>query len=72
MNPATAQHLLDDADREYLKKLVKENGFHATAKALDVTRGVISAAVAGINVRRGSIEMLRAAIDEHRRKGPTK
>jgi hypothetical protein len=68
VNAATpGLHLLDTADREYLVRLVQADGLSATARQLGVGRGIVAAAVGGIQVRRGSIEMLRNAIRTRRR-----
>lgn len=67
MNPAPAPNLLDEDDREYLKALVSEQGLNAIARALSISRGVVSSALAGIEVRRGSIEMLREALTTYRK-----
>lgn len=53
-------------DRRYLKKLVDEHGLHGVSKLLDISRGVVSSAVAGIPIRRGSIEMLKIVLGKHR------
>ena len=59
-------------DRRYLKKLVDEHGLHGTSKLLDISRGVVSSAVAGIPIRRGSIEMLKIVLGKHRENGAAK
>lgn len=66
VNPATSPNTLADEDREYLRVLVQKDGLHATAKNLGLSRGVISSAIGGISVRRGSIEMVRDALAQHR------
>lgn len=72
MNPVVLPLVLADADREYLRALVEKIGIPATMRELDMTRGVIVTAIAGINARRGSIEILRGAIERHRSGGATK
>jgi hypothetical protein len=68
VDPATAPKLLlDEVDREYLRALVSKEGLNAAARMLGMSRGVVSSAVGGIEVRRGSIEMLREAIATSRR-----
>jgi len=64
VSPATQPglHLLAEADREHLRRLVTEHGLAATARLLGVSRGVVSSAVAEIGVRRGSYELLRDAL----------
>lgn len=69
MNSALSPLVLDDTDREYLRALVAEIGVPATMRALRITRGVIMASIAGIDARRGSIEILRQAIELHRKGG---
>lgn len=59
---ASGLYLLDDESTVRLRKIVSEQGLAAVARALKVSRGVVSAAAGGIGVRRGSLEMLRDAL----------
>lgn len=59
---APALHLLDDVDREDLRRIVDESGLYGAAKLLNLSRGVVSSAVGGIGVRKGSVELVRAAL----------
>lgn len=61
-SPATKLHVLDDSAREQLRQLVEDHGLSGVAKLLDVSRGVVSSAAAGIAIRKGSIEQVRAAL----------
>lgn len=64
-----ANNTLTGDDRRYLKKLVDEHGLHGVSRLLDISRGVVSSAVAGIPIRRGSIVMLRTVLCKHRENG---
>lgn len=59
-------NLLNDSDRKHLRHLIATHGLTATARMLNVSRGVVSSAVAGITVRRGSIELIRDALESKR------
>ena len=59
---ATAQTLLDEAERDQLRQIVDKLGLNAAARTLNLSRGVISSAIAGIAVRRGSIELVRESL----------
>lgn len=69
MNSAAAPEVLDEADRDYLRGLVNKLGVPATMRALEVTRGVLQSAIAGLTVRRGSLLLIRDAIQRHRNGG---
>lgn len=56
--------MLEDAEREHLQRLVKAHGLAATARLLDISRGVIASLVGGIGVRRGSVELVREALSK--------
>ncbi len=71
-SPEPVSLTLTGDDRRFLKKLVDEHGLHGVSKLLDISRGVVSSAVAGIPIRRGSIEMLKIVIGKHRENGVTK
>jgi len=62
ITPAPGLQLLEDAERETLRRLVEDEGLAQVARTLNLSRGVVSAAVAGIGVRRGSIELVRDAL----------
>ena len=62
-------HFLDSSNQTRLQRLVAAQGLNATAKALGISRGVVSAALGGTGVRRGSLELLVQALS---RKDATK
>lgn len=62
MTVAAKLHFLDDAERSRLRSLVNQSDLARAARALGVSRGVVSSAVAGIGVRKGSLEQLRDAL----------
>lgn len=68
-NVAPVSHLLEDAEREELKSIVERLGLNATATKLSISRGVITSAIAGVSVRKGSLEMLRAQLVKFRKQG---
>lgn len=58
-------HLLDDSDLEKLRKIIAKHGLAAAARIIDISRGVVSSASAGIGIRRGSIELIREALGKY-------
>ncbi len=64
--PQPVANALNSEDRNYLRCIVEKEGLNATAIKLAISRGVISSAVAGIPIRRGSIELLREALGKYR------
>jgi len=63
---ASGLHLLDADEREHLRKLVDAHGLNTVVNLLEVSRGVISSALAGVGVRRGSLALLRSALAAQR------
>lgn len=55
-------YLLEDAERDRLRSLVEKHGLAEVVRRLGVSRGAVSSAVGGIGVRRGSVEMIVAAL----------
>jgi len=72
VNSAATPEVLDETDREYLRGLVNQLGMPATMRALAITRGVLQSAIAGLTVRRGSLLLIRSAIEHHRNGGTAK
>lgn len=66
---ASASNLLEDAEREELKRIVDQMGLNAAAAKLSVSRGVLSSVIAGISVRKGSLEMVRESLVRFRKQG---
>jgi hypothetical protein len=58
--------VLEDSDRKHLRRLVDKHGLAETTRLLKISRGVVMAAVAGIGVRRGSLELVRDALAAQR------
>jgi hypothetical protein len=56
------QVTLSDEERETLRQLVSIEGLSGAARRLKIDRSVISSAIGGIAVRRGSIALLREAL----------
>lgn len=54
--------LLDDATRGRLHALVTAHGLAGAARVLGLSRGVVSAALAGTGLRKGSVELLSDAL----------
>jgi hypothetical protein len=59
-------NLLDEVDKGQLRSLVDALGLAGCSDKLGVSRGVISSALAGINVRAGSLLQLKSALAGHR------
>lgn len=58
--------ILEDRDRKHLRRLVDKHGLAGTTRMLKISRGVVVAAVAGLGVRRGSLELVRDALAANR------
>ena len=54
--------VLSAEERDHLRSIVDEAGLATAVKDLGLSRSVISSALAGLDVRRGSLELIRDAL----------
>src|SRR5690349_1344550 len=57
---------LDEKERADLRRLVAERGVAGAARLLGISRGVVASAAGGINLRRGSVALVREALGAQR------
>ncbi|MES2179832.1 MAG: hypothetical protein V4550_18370 [Gemmatimonadota bacterium] len=68
--PIAELNVLTAEERDYLRSIVDEIGLPAATRELGLSRSVVTSALAGLDVRRGSLELIRDALT--RRKAVTK
>jgi len=67
--PHPPPHRLAKSDRDRLCRIVEQLGVSGAARLLGVSRSVVAAAAGGIGVRRGSLELVRGALESQRQSG---
>lgn len=60
--PQTASHLSDDDVVQLVTAIIDEDGLLRAAKRLDSSREALMRIRAGLRVRRGTLELVRAAL----------
>lgn len=58
-------HCLDDKEQRRLRRIIDKHTLAGASRLLNLTRPVLAAAAAGCGIRRGSINLVREAMNSY-------